>query len=80
MWLVQQNLCQTVRGDGNGETPIDEVGTVYTIDGVPSCISKTRDSHEIWRVDGHDLEYVINQFNETVAVLPDAYLHTRYVA
>ena len=57
VWLVKQNLCQTVKGPGNYvdgvyvETDINEVGTKYNVSGVVACIDEDEDAVKQWRVD-----------------------------
>ncbi len=44
VWLVENDLCQTVKGPGNWvdgvyvQVPEDEVGTAYMVEGVEACI------------------------------------------
>ncbi|QDZ22193.1 potassium voltage-gated channel protein [Chloropicon primus] len=57
VWLVRQNLCQTVKGPGNWvdnmyvSVGAEEVGTKHLVDGVVACIDVDDDANKMWRVD-----------------------------
>ena len=57
VWLVRQNLCQTVKGPGNWvddvyvSTGLEEVGTKHKVDGVVACIDVDDNDNKLWRVD-----------------------------
>ena len=59
VWLVENDLCQTVKGPGNWvdgvyvQVPEDEVGTAYMVEGVEACIQSGEyapDEHQAWSV------------------------------
>ena len=57
VWLVRQNLCQTVKGPGNWVDDMyvsvgaEEVGTKHLVDGVVACIDIDDNDNKMWRVD-----------------------------
>ena len=77
VWLVENNLCQTVKGP---DAPPDEVGTVYERDGYPACIYKDIDAAgaEDWYV--KDFTVVTGTDGSSVLVTPEPTKGTVYVA
>ena len=57
VWLVRQNLCQTVKSPGNWVDDVyvsvgaEEVGTKHLVDGVVACIDIDDSANKMWRVD-----------------------------
>lgn len=78
VWLVKDNLCQTIKGPGAGE---NDAGTLYSRYGHPACIyevdSFSTDTKE-WYVDS--FTSVTTPTGETVVITPEADAGTVYVA